>query len=56
MADDEGNTRRRVGDTAFRARAAAGRGYVMESGGTTMTGRGKELLDKPEVRSAYLGI
>ncbi len=33
----------------------AGRAYVMESGLITLTGPGKELLQDPRVRTAYLG-
>jgi branched-chain amino acid transport system ATP-binding protein len=33
----------------------ADRGYVMESGLITMTGRGQDLLADPKVRAAYLG-
>jgi branched-chain amino acid transport system ATP-binding protein len=52
----EGNTILLVEQNAFRALAAADRAYVMESGETTLTGSGKELLANPEVRSAYLGV
>ena len=34
----------------------ADRGYVLENGEITMTGTGKELLDNPHIRKAYLGI
>ncbi|MEJ6000496.1 ABC transporter ATP-binding protein [Paucibacter soli] len=44
-----------VEQNASRALAAANRGYVMESGIVTMTGNGKELLNDPKVRAAYLG-
>jgi branched-chain amino acid transport system ATP-binding protein len=30
--------------------------YVIESGLTTLSGRGAELMENPEVRSAYLGV
>jgi len=30
-------------------------GYVMETGTTTLQGHGKELLENPTVRQAYLG-
>jgi branched-chain amino acid transport system ATP-binding protein len=33
----------------------ADRAYVMESGLVTLTGSGKELLQDPRVRAAYLG-
>jgi branched-chain amino acid transport system ATP-binding protein len=51
-----GNTILLVEQNALRALAAADRAYVMESGVTTVTGTGKELLDNPEVRTAYLGV
>jgi branched-chain amino acid transport system ATP-binding protein len=44
-----------VEQNASRALAIANRGYVMESGLVTMTGEGKQLLDDPKVRAAYLG-
>jgi len=44
-----------VEQNASRALAIADRGYVMESGLITMTGLGKDLLDDPKVRAAYLG-
>jgi branched-chain amino acid transport system ATP-binding protein len=44
-----------VEQNASRALAAANRGYVMESGIVTMTGEGKDLLNDPKVRAAYLG-
>ena len=44
-----------VEQNASRALAVADRGYVMESGLITMTGRGRQLLDDPKVRAAYLG-
>ena len=33
----------------------ANRGYVMDSGEITMNGVGKDMLDDPKVRAAYLG-
>ncbi|MEY4753083.1 MAG: hypothetical protein RJA44_758, partial [Pseudomonadota bacterium] len=44
-----------VEQNASRALAVADRGYVMESGLITMDGPGKQLLDDPKVRAAYLG-
>lgn len=44
-----------VEQNASRALAIANRGYVMESGLITMTGKGKDLLSDPKVRAAYLG-
>ncbi len=35
---------------------AADRGYVLEMGRVTMVGSGQELLDRPEIRAAYLGL
>ncbi len=44
-----------VEQNASRALQLANRGYVMESGEVTMTGAGKDLLNDPKVRAAYLG-
>ncbi|GJQ57193.1 MAG: hypothetical protein HKUEN07_37620 [Rhodocyclaceae bacterium] len=44
-----------VEQNASRALAIADRGYVMESGLLTMQGSGKQLLEDPRVRAAYLG-
>ena len=44
-----------VEQNASRALAIADRGYVMESGLITMTGPGKDMLNDPKVRAAYLG-
>jgi len=44
-----------VEQNASRALAMAHRGYVMESGLITLTGLGKDLLEDPKVRAAYLG-
>ena len=44
-----------VEQNASRALAIADRGYVMESGLLTMEGSGKQLLEDPRVRAAYLG-
>ena len=35
---------------------AADRGYVLEMGRVSMVGPAKELLDRPEIRAAYLGL
>jgi branched-chain amino acid transport system ATP-binding protein len=45
-----------VEQNALQALARADRAYVMDSGTTTLTGTGKELLGNPEVRLAYLGV
>jgi len=44
-----------VEQNAKLALQAAHRGYVMDSGLITMSGNGKDLLDDPKVRAAYLG-
>ncbi len=43
-----------VEQNAFHALKLANRGYVMVNGLITLTGTGRELLRRPEVRSAYL--
>jgi branched-chain amino acid transport system ATP-binding protein len=45
-----------VEQNALQALARADRAYVMDSGTTTLTGTGTELLGNPEVRLAYLGL
>jgi branched-chain amino acid transport system ATP-binding protein len=43
-----------VEQNAHHALNLAHRGYVMVTGQITLTGTGRELLDRPEVRAAYL--
>ena len=43
-----------VEQNAFHALKLAHRGYVMVNGLITMSGPGRELLQRPEVRAAYL--
>jgi branched-chain amino acid transport system ATP-binding protein len=43
-----------VEQNAFHALKLAHRGYVMVNGLITLSGSGNELLDRPEVKSAYL--
>jgi branched-chain amino acid transport system ATP-binding protein len=43
-----------VEQNAYHALRLAHRGYVMVNGQITLTGSGAELLDRPEVKSAYL--
>ena len=50
----EGLTICLVEQNAFHALKLAHRGYVMVNGRITLTGTGKELLSRPEVRQAYL--
>ncbi len=44
-----------VEQNARLALQAAHRGYVMESGLVTMSGKASDMLDDPKVRAAYLG-
>ncbi len=44
-----------VEQNARMALQTAGRGYVLESGRITQAGSGKDLLDDPMVKEAYLG-
>ena len=44
-----------VEQNAFAALELSDRSYVLEQGRVTLTGTGRELLDNPQVRSAYLG-
>ncbi len=50
----EGLTVFLVEQNAFHALKLADRGYVMVNGVITMSGTGRELLSRPEVRAAYL--
>jgi branched-chain amino acid transport system ATP-binding protein len=43
-----------VEQNAFHALKLAHRGYVLVNGQVTMSGTGKELLARPEIRAAYL--
>ncbi len=43
-----------VEQNAFHALKLAHRGYVIVNGEITMAGTGRELLDRPEVKAAYL--
>jgi branched-chain amino acid transport system ATP-binding protein len=45
-----------VEQNANAALAIADRGYVIETGRITITGRGQELLNDPRIRAAYLGV
>jgi branched-chain amino acid transport system ATP-binding protein len=44
-----------VEQNAYHALRLADRGYVMVNGLITLSGTGRDLLDRPEVRAAYLG-
>ncbi|MDR6955006.1 branched-chain amino acid transport system ATP-binding protein [Ancylobacter sp. 3268] len=50
----EGLTVFLVEQNAFHALKLAHRGYVLVNGAVTMSGEGRELLERPEVRAAYL--
>jgi branched-chain amino acid transport system ATP-binding protein len=54
LNEKEGLTVFLVEQNAFHALKLAHRAYVMVNGKITMTGTGKELLARPEVRAAYL--
>jgi branched-chain amino acid transport system ATP-binding protein len=43
-----------VEQNAFHALKLAHRGYVMVNGTITLSGTGRELLERPEVKAAYL--
>jgi branched-chain amino acid transport system ATP-binding protein len=43
-----------VEQNAYHALKLAHRGYVIVNGSITMSGTGRELLDRPEVKAAYL--
>ena len=53
---NEGKTVLLIEQNASMALSVADRGYVLETGKVIMTGTGKELLENPEVKKAYLGI
>ncbi len=54
LNEEEGLTVFLVEQNAFHALKLAHRAYVMVNGKITMTGTGKELLARPEIRAAYL--
>jgi len=45
-----------VEQNALAALDIADRAYVLETGSITLSGTGQELIDNPQVRSAYLGM
>lgn len=53
--NEQGTTILLVEQNAWMALSCAHYGYVMETGVLTLQGRGKELLENPTVRQAYLG-
>ncbi|PQA80476.1 branched-chain amino acid ABC transporter ATP-binding protein [Limnohabitans sp. TS-CS-82] len=52
---NKGTTVLLVEQNVFHTLQIADRGYVLENGAVTLTGTGKELLENPHVRRAYLG-
>jgi branched-chain amino acid transport system ATP-binding protein len=54
LNEKDGMTVFLVEQNAYHALKLAHRGYVMVTGNITMSGTGKELLDDPQVRAAYL--
>jgi branched-chain amino acid transport system ATP-binding protein len=51
----EGTTVLMVEQNAYAALDMCDRAYLLESGSLTLTGSGRELIDNPHVRKAYLG-
>jgi branched-chain amino acid transport system ATP-binding protein len=54
LNEKDGMTVFLVEQNAYHALKLAHRGYVMVTGNITMSGTGKELLEDPQVRAAYL--
>ena len=52
---DQGTTVLLVEQNAAQALALADRAYVLETGRVVKSASGRELLDDPSVREAYLG-
>lgn len=55
MVANQGTTVLLVEQNVFHTLQIADRGYVLENGCITLSGTGKELLENPHVRCAYLG-
>ena len=45
-----------VEQNVFHSLSIADRVYVLENGSVVLEGEGKEILDNPQVKEAYLGI
>jgi branched-chain amino acid transport system ATP-binding protein len=54
LNEKDGMTVFLVEQNAYHALKLAHRGYVMVTGNITMSGTGKELLENPQIRAAYL--
>ncbi len=52
---DDGMTVLMVEQNAYAALDMCDRGYLFESGSLTMEGTGKDMIDNPHIRKAYLG-
>ncbi len=52
---DEGTTVLMVEQNAYAALDMSDRGYLFESGSMVLTGTGRNMIDDPHVRKAYLG-
>lgn len=53
--NEDGKTVLLVEQNAFAALSIANYAYILEVGRVTLTGTGKELLENPKVKEAYLG-
>ena len=53
---DQGTTVLLVEQDVQHSLSLSDRGYVLEHGRIVMEGKGKELLENPNIREAYLGI
>ena len=51
----EGTTVLMVEQNAYAALEMCDRAYLLESGTLTLEGTGRELIDNPHIRKAYLG-
>jgi branched-chain amino acid transport system ATP-binding protein len=56
MNRERGTTILLVEQNAHLALQIAHRGYVLETGRAVLSGTGRDLLDNPAVRAAYLGL
>jgi len=54
--NNQGTTVLMVEQNANQALAGAHRAFVLETGEITRSGTGKELLEDPSVKEAYLGV
>jgi branched-chain amino acid transport system ATP-binding protein len=52
----QGTTILLVEQNAHRALSVADRAYILETGSITAVGKGRDLLNDPAVKAAYLGV